>query len=567
MNIPMPSKPLCLISCLLLSAATAAQTVPKSSHVWVINEENHGIEDVVGNWQMPYYNQLIAQYGLATQFYADQHSSLPALMWYVAGAAVEPNNDTVSCEHTEDNIVRALLEKDYTWKSYQENLPYAGFQGLYSPDNLYYRRHNPLIDFSDVCPGTSQDTNSVPLTQLATDLADGTMVNYAWITPNVNDDAHNGTLQQADQWLEANVPAILARPEFKAGGDGILLIVWDESDLTNDNSCSATVSQGCGGHLANLVIGPQVKPGYQSTITYHSENALATICAALGISTCPGAAATAAPMADFFSPGPTNSVSITSPENQATVLGVVKLTANASESKAVTQMQVWDNGVKLGYYNASQVNASYDLAAGSHTTTVLDLNSANQIIHQSSVTYNVQAIVPGVQIVAPTANETSPSLVHVVAQGNESDAVGQMQVWDNGVKLGYYASANVNQYFNLAPGSHTITVLDQDIDGNVLHRSSVNYRVSSAPEGVEIATPAPAQSFSTPVIQLVAQANESETVSQVQVWDNGVKLGWFPGPFVNQLFSLAPGTHTVTVLDLGSSNQVLHQSSVSYAVH
>jgi hypothetical protein len=141
-----------------------------------------------------------------------------------------------------------------------------------------------------------------------------------------------------------------------------------------------------------------------------------------------------------------------------------------------------------------------------------------------------------------------------------------MQVWDNGVKLGYYASANVNQYFDLAPGSHTITVLDQDIDGNVLHRSSVNYRVSSAPEGVEIATPAQAQSFSTPVIRLVAQANESETVSQVQVWDNGVKLGWFPGSFVNQLFSLAPGSHTVTVLDLGSNNQVLHQSSVSYAV-
>jgi DNA uptake protein ComE-like DNA-binding protein len=271
-------------------------------------------------------------------------------------------------------------------------------------------------------------------------------------------------------------------------------------------------------------------------------------------------------MADFFSPGPTNSVSISTPKNQATVLGAVKLIANASESQAVTQMQVWDNGVKLGYYNASQVNATYNLAAGSHTTTVLDLNSTDQIIHQSSVTYTVQEIVPGVQIVAPTANETSPSLVHVVAQGNESEAVGQMQVWDNGVKLGYYASANVNQYFNLAPGSHTITVLDQDNDGNVIHRSSVSYRVSAAPEGVEIATPAPVQSFSTPIVQLVAQANESETVSQVQVWDNGVKLSWFPGSFVNMLFSLAPGSHTVTVLDLGSNNQVLHQSSVSYAV-
>lgn len=562
----MSLKPLCLLSCLLFAATAAAQKVPKSTHVWVINEENHGIEDVVGNSQMPYYNQLIAQYGLASQFYADQHSSLPALMWYVAGAEVEPNNDTVSCEHTEDNIVRELLAKGYTWKSYQENLPYAGYQGLYSPDNLYYRRHNPLIDFSDVCPGTGQDTNSVPLTQLSTDLADGTMVNFAWITPNVNDDAHNGTLQQADQWLQTNLPAILARPEFQPGGDGILFIVWDESDVTDDNACSATVSQGCGGHTANLVIGPGVKPGYQSTTTYHGENVLATVCTALGISTCPGAAATAAPMADFFSTGPTNRVAIATPGNGTTVLGSVNIIASASENQTVNQMQVWDNGVKLGYYHGTQVNATYNLAPGKHTTTVLDENSRYQVIHQSSITYTVQALTPGIQIVAPTANQTSPSLVHVVAQANESEAVGQMQVWDNGVKLGYYASANVNEYYNLAPGSHTLTVLDQDYDSNVVHQSSVSYSVSAAPEGVEIASPVPAQVFSTPMVQVVAQANESEPVSQVQVWDNGVKQGWYPGSFVNQLLSLAPGSHTVTVLDLGSSNQVLHQSSVSYTV-
>jgi len=128
-------------------------------------------------------------------------------------------------------------------------MPYAGYQGLYGgTNNDYYRRHNPLIDFSDVCPGTGQDKKSVPYSQMATDFAQGTTVNYAYITPDAVEDAHSGTLQAADQWLQAKVPAILARPEFRSGGDGILFIVWDESNST-DNRCSATVKDGCGGVL------------------------------------------------------------------------------------------------------------------------------------------------------------------------------------------------------------------------------------------------------------------------------------------------------------------------------
>src|ERR1035438_8998404 len=191
----MPLKNLCLALCLLITSVSFAQTVPRSSHVWMIAEENHSYEDVVGSSQMPYYNQLIQQYGLATQFYSNQHSSLPALMWFVAGAPVETNNDTVSCDHPEDNVVRRLLLQGYSWRSYQQNMPYASFQGLYGgKDNTYYRRHNPLIDFTDVCPGTGQDTNSVPFPQMAKDFAEGRTVNYAYVTPQANDDAHNGTL-------------------------------------------------------------------------------------------------------------------------------------------------------------------------------------------------------------------------------------------------------------------------------------------------------------------------------------------------------------------------------------
>ncbi len=479
----MSVKNLCVSCCLFIVAGIAsAQNVPHSSHVWMITEENHSFEDVVGNTQMPYYNQLIQQYGLATQFYADQHSSLPALMWYVAGAAVELNNDTTSCNHSNDNIVRELLKQGYNWRSYQTDLPYAGFQGLYGgSDNVYYRRHNPLIDFSDVCPGTGQDTNSVPFTQMATDFAAGNTVNYAYITPNTNEDAHNGTLQGADQWLQDNVPAILARPEFSPGGDGILFIVWDEADAT-DNRCSSSKATGCGGRLPNLVIGPQVIPGYQSTITYHNENVLATACAAMGLSPCPGAAQNAAPMSDFFttstsSTSPTNGVVISSPGNGATIVGSVHVLANASESQHVSQTQVWDNGSKLGIAGTA-IDAIYSLSPGQHTTTALDLDSSYKIIHQSSVTYTVQPLVNGLQIISPTAGQTfNQSTVHVVAHASESVPVSQLQVWDNNSKLGWYSGADVNQYFTLTPGTHTITVFDLDSNNNILHQGSVTYSV------------------------------------------------------------------------------------------
>lgn len=475
--------PLSLLLFLFLCGFTTAQTVPRSSHVWMITEENHSYEDIVGNPQMPYYNQLIQQYGLATQFYSEQHSSLPALMWLVAGASVELNNDTTSCQHSNDNVVRELLKRGYTWRSYQENLPYAGFPGLYGgDDNVYYRRHNPLIDFTDVCPGTGQDIYSVPYAQMAADFAQNNTVNYAYITPDADEDAHSGSLESADQWLQANLPQILARPEFRPGGDGILFIVWDEGTLYTDNRCSATVANGCGGRTATLVIGPQVKPGYQSTVTYHNENVLKTVCAAMGLSPCPGAAQNAAPMADFFNTNgttgdPSNSVVIFTPGNGATIDGAVHLVASASEDQPVAQTQVWDNGVKLGWYG-SAIDAVYNLAPGNHTTTVFDLDSSYRVLHKSSVTYAVQAPANGVQVISPSPDQAvNMTTVHVVAHAKESRLITQVQVWDNGAKLGWYPGSDVNQYFNLAPGSHTVTVLDLDDHYSIIHASSVSYSV------------------------------------------------------------------------------------------
>ena len=102
-----------LLVCLLSGLACAQ--VPQSKHVWIVTEENHSYESIIGNSSMPYYNSLAKKYGLATQYYSPMHNSLAALFWLVAGQTVTVDNSTTSCFNV-DNVIRHVLAKGLTWK-------------------------------------------------------------------------------------------------------------------------------------------------------------------------------------------------------------------------------------------------------------------------------------------------------------------------------------------------------------------------------------------------------------------------------------------------------------------
>ncbi|HLY28557.1 MAG TPA: alkaline phosphatase family protein, partial [Aggregatilineales bacterium] len=276
---------------LVLLGTTLMAQVPRSRHVWIITEENHSYENAAAS--MPYLMSLASQYGLATQSYADTHNSLSTLMHLTAGETITLDDNTTLFFDV-DNIVRQLMIHGLTWRSYQESIPHAGFEGIAAYP--YVKRHDPLAYFSDTNT-SSEALNAVPYpANIATDMG----ANYNYVTPNLLDDAHDGTMQAADNWLRTHIPAILARPEFQPGGDGIMIVTFDEGNLGSDNRCSATVMQGCGGHILTVVIGPQVKRGFKSAHWYNHESVLKTACVALGITSCPGLANAAAPMDDFF---------------------------------------------------------------------------------------------------------------------------------------------------------------------------------------------------------------------------------------------------------------------------
>jgi acid phosphatase len=275
--------------------------VPQFTHVFIVMEENHSYSQVIGNSSMPYLNGLATSYGLATQYYADAHPSLPNYFELTVGEGLSITGlqgDSYNGVVTQDNVVRALTAAGKTWKSYAESLPSVGYLG--GDSGAYLQHHNPFVYFSDVQGSTAQAGNIVQFSQFAGDLAANTLPDYSFIVPNVYDDAHNcpsgmstctddQELAAADQWLSNNIAPLLASPAFQ---NSLLIVVFDESVITD-------LAYG-GGQVAAVIVSPLAKTGYQSTTLYQHDSTLRLMMEGLGVTDLPGGAASAPDMAEFF---------------------------------------------------------------------------------------------------------------------------------------------------------------------------------------------------------------------------------------------------------------------------
>jgi phosphatidylinositol-3-phosphatase len=258
---------------------------PTFSHVVVVVEENHSYEEVIGNSAMPYLNGLAHQYGLATQYYGDAHPSLPNYFMMTVGLP-EAVTDTFSGTVTDDNVIRELTKAGKTWKCYAESLPAAGPAAEVYP---YVRRHDPFSYLSDA-QSTSQAANIVAFPQFATDVANSALPQYSFVSPNLLNDGHDGSLAQADAWLQTNIAPLLASPAFQSSG--LLIITFDEA-------AQSDISHG-GGHVATVIISSKAKKNYTSQTFYQHQSLLRLTLAASGVNSFPGAAAIAPDMTEFF---------------------------------------------------------------------------------------------------------------------------------------------------------------------------------------------------------------------------------------------------------------------------
>lgn len=283
------------------SPSTPGQNPPSGSgtptaKVVMVVEENAAYEDVIGGSSMPYLNSLAAQGALATQYYADVHPSIGNYLMLTSGK-IETLLDSSTDVFSDDNLARELKSVGKSWKVYAEDLPQPGYLG--GDTGEYLRHHNPFVYYTDVANDPAQAAKVVPFSQFASDLGAGALPDFSFVIPNAIHDGHDcatpgctgaDLLVAADQWLQANVSPLLSNSQFST--NGLLFVLFDESQTLD--------VRHLGGHVALVAAGPRAKPGARSTTVYQHENTLKTVCTVLGISTCPGAAASAAAESDLL---------------------------------------------------------------------------------------------------------------------------------------------------------------------------------------------------------------------------------------------------------------------------
>jgi len=143
----------------------------------------------------------------------------------------------------------------------------------------YAVRHNPPPYFTSLSGCATFD---VPYPQLATDLSSNSLPAFSFITPNLIDDMHDGTVAQGDAWLQANVPTILNSSAYQ-NGTLVLVITWDEGEGGTASDCATNTSDvGC--HVATIVVSPSTSPGTQSSTLLNHYSLLGSTEQLLGVS-------------------------------------------------------------------------------------------------------------------------------------------------------------------------------------------------------------------------------------------------------------------------------------------
>ncbi|HKD30274.1 MAG TPA: alkaline phosphatase family protein [Xanthobacteraceae bacterium] len=244
------------------------------------------------------------------------HPSEPNYIWAEAGFNFNIFNDadpftpiggpTQNSVNNLDNqlhLVGLLTKAGRTWLSYQEDtdlvtvngqltnvvrprnqftVPLTSFSGNFasgvnqfngSTQFNYAAKHNPQVFFTDSnggndpTPANPLSHNYAPMQQLFTDLANNTVANYNWISPNQFNDQHTtlaggflgltgdpAKIRQGDNFLSIVVPAIMASRAYR--DRGAIIIWWDESEQD-----TATANPDDLNHtIGEIVISPLAHP-------------------------------------------------------------------------------------------------------------------------------------------------------------------------------------------------------------------------------------------------------------------------------------------------------------------
>jgi acid phosphatase len=271
-------------TCAALTQTTPAPASAWTGSVFTIVMENKSRGDIIGNKHAPYINSLLAQGALMAGYHDSYvHPSEPNYLWMVAGQNFGILDDDDPKKHSIDasgHLVDQLELAGISWKSYQESMGEPC--GLVS-HGRYAAKHNPFVYFDDVNgwdgkkfqPSQRCVDHVVDYSQLDADIAANAVPKYAFITPNLDNDMHDGSVAQGDLWLSQELPKIMATDAYKKGG--VIFLLWDEGSGT----------LGPGDDPPFIVISPNVNAGMVSKVEYDTSSFLRTVEQILGVEPVP----------------------------------------------------------------------------------------------------------------------------------------------------------------------------------------------------------------------------------------------------------------------------------------
>ena len=169
--------------------------------------ENKDTGSVIGSQSAPFINSLANVFGLATDYSAISHPSLPNYIALTSGSAQGITDDSDPSSHPL-NVPSIFSELPAgSSRSLEQDMPSNCATGN-SGD--YAVRHNPEAYYTNL--GSECSAYDVPLAA-SPDLS----ARFTFITPNLINDMHDGTVADGDRFLQGYLPALMATPRVSGG--------------------------------------------------------------------------------------------------------------------------------------------------------------------------------------------------------------------------------------------------------------------------------------------------------------------------------------------------------------
>jgi acid phosphatase len=227
---------------------------PPTPHIMEIVMENHGAGAIIGNGSAPFQNSLTTKYITLTNWTGIDHPSAPNYVGMVSGqdnglAGAGDCSPSIgsSCDWGGDNLGNQLSAVGVNAKWFAEDLNGNGCSISNGESGNNDVNHEPWA-YMDRWQSTASACSEAGLT--TTSPGDAEVINainssnppsFVWVTPNLTDDTHDGTVSQGDTYIQNLVNAVMATSWYTSGGTIIITYDEDEGETNPPGYCTNAV--------------------------------------------------------------------------------------------------------------------------------------------------------------------------------------------------------------------------------------------------------------------------------------------------------------------------------------